>query len=1379
MHIIPRFIVHQDLQENRRGTFPGAVIFLDISGFTAMTEALMVHGKAGAEQLSGIINSVFAPLLDIVYAHGGFVSTFAGDAFTVVFESKDQDGGVEKSAAACAGELSAYFYHNPLHTTPWGEFQLKVKIGIGGGEIQWRIFTGDGGKGYLFRGPALDQAAAAEKLCRAGEVVVGPGARVSSSRRAEPRGSGPADRNSAVSEEELAGGFLRLTHNFTGAERTEETPLSGETREALQASPSPEQLEDFAPIRFFPDNDRGEFRDITSVFISYDESVLNPTAAFTAVSRQARMFGGYISMVDSGDKGGVVLVLFGAPAATENNARRALDFTLALRSEDSGNSFRMGVASGRAFTGYVGAPLRKTYTALGRVVNLSARLAMAGNEGSILIPDETAGKFRDQYDFEPSGSRSFKGFDRAMEISSLQKQKKQSGVSHERLIGRDEEFTVLSSFLDRLGRGESFGAVSIEGEAGIGKTALLESLWKEPREATSKLQRLDFSFTSLVKRYMEPLKEQLLKEFRASREDQASGWVQGLQQSMMDEHTPDYLRNEFVRSREPLLSLMGFLDENDDYYQLDSQARHGRNLEALVAYYSLKSMQTPLLLVADSADTMDEGSHEFFDRLLSRSQDLPLSVLFLSRRHDFLSTLTIPAKHNLELKPLNREQIQEFVKERTSARGDESYNSFIQARSAGVPLFIEELLRFLDEKNLVYRRGGYLKLKDFDMGIMPGNIEALILSRIDRLPAGLRNLLPYMAVLGQRFDGRVLKNMLSEALGTGLAANLRELERRGIVHRDNEQFWVFHTPLLRDSLYQLQFDEQLQKLHSSAAEAYTLLHPKKPDYSAEKATHYAKAGENQRAVEYFKLAGTQAMQNYQNEAALSYFNNVLSASRSDGERSRIHLEKARIFELTGDWNAAKGELERGLGVATIAGENELYHRFFSMLGQISYRKGDAVSAGEYLEKALQDPGYREITREKVNVRIELAKNHMREGQYAEALTRLFEARDIAVEKSYRLEEGQVLYYMGQVYNRTGKVEQAVNMYEESRKIFQELNAVRELSNPMYDLSQIHMSRGALDKAEEGFRSILQSYSQIGYKSGLAAALVNMGSIKDQQGAFDEAIDFFRRSRHIAREIEEAPAVGWAQFAMGASAYKKHEYPQALSYLQDAYRIFQEIGLKSYYGYPLAYLIAAHVRMDNPDRALELGVELVRLNQILGHDAERGRIFLALGELLEKSGLPPQNGLKQIKYIARLSGLKFISPAAFYAKAVKESRQPKYLNTYIPALYAYGTYLLKTAHKQQPRPDEQPKERPEERPEKQPKNQTGKQKAAEDGVRVRERGEGFIRQAYRETRQAQWHSFSHRIESEQGAIISVDSVDSVDSAADSSTDSSTDAAAASR
>jgi class 3 adenylate cyclase len=86
MHqLIPHFIAQKMAEGQLHGRVQSATLCIDIVGFTNLTEHLLQRGKSGAAALADEMNHTFGTILQLVYAAGGFVHLFAGDALLVVF----------------------------------------------------------------------------------------------------------------------------------------------------------------------------------------------------------------------------------------------------------------------------------------------------------------------------------------------------------------------------------------------------------------------------------------------------------------------------------------------------------------------------------------------------------------------------------------------------------------------------------------------------------------------------------------------------------------------------------------------------------------------------------------------------------------------------------------------------------------------------------------------------------------------------------------------------------------------------------------------------------------------------------------------------------------------------------------------------------------------------------------------------------------------------------------------------------------------------------------------------------------------------------------------------------------------------------------------
>lgn len=109
-NLIPQYILEKYARGESLGQFPAVSLFADISGFSAVTNTLVPHGSAGAEAMAAVMLDIFEPLVQHIHAHGGFIATFAGDAFTALFPN---DG---------KGESQTCPYHRTL-AAPWGSMR--------------------------------------------------------------------------------------------------------------------------------------------------------------------------------------------------------------------------------------------------------------------------------------------------------------------------------------------------------------------------------------------------------------------------------------------------------------------------------------------------------------------------------------------------------------------------------------------------------------------------------------------------------------------------------------------------------------------------------------------------------------------------------------------------------------------------------------------------------------------------------------------------------------------------------------------------------------------------------------------------------------------------------------------------------------------------------------------------------------------------------------------------------------------------------------------------------------------------------------------------------------------------------------------------------
>ena len=165
----------------------GTVVFVDISGFTKLSEKLATLGKLGAEELADAIGATFARLLAVAYGEGGNLIKFGGDALLLLFTGDDHPRRATRAAVAMRRTLREI---GRLETSG-GRIALRMSVGVHTGT--YHVFVvGDSHRELMITGPAATRVVEMESAADAGEILVSPqtAALLPRSTIGEPKGPG-------------------------------------------------------------------------------------------------------------------------------------------------------------------------------------------------------------------------------------------------------------------------------------------------------------------------------------------------------------------------------------------------------------------------------------------------------------------------------------------------------------------------------------------------------------------------------------------------------------------------------------------------------------------------------------------------------------------------------------------------------------------------------------------------------------------------------------------------------------------------------------------------------------------------------------------------------------------------------------------------------------------------------------------------------------------------------------------------------------------------------------------------------------------------------------------------------------------------------------
>jgi class 3 adenylate cyclase len=161
----------EPLREPKGEQFAAAVLFADISGFTALTERLARTGPGGVEELTELLNGCFGQLVQLVVDHGGDVVKFAGDALLALWPTGENLPAVTVQAASCGLAMQHVLHASELAAGT----RLSVRVGVGAGQVSTAHLGGVRGRWeFVVGGSAVTQTCGAEQLGRPGDVVLSP-----------------------------------------------------------------------------------------------------------------------------------------------------------------------------------------------------------------------------------------------------------------------------------------------------------------------------------------------------------------------------------------------------------------------------------------------------------------------------------------------------------------------------------------------------------------------------------------------------------------------------------------------------------------------------------------------------------------------------------------------------------------------------------------------------------------------------------------------------------------------------------------------------------------------------------------------------------------------------------------------------------------------------------------------------------------------------------------------------------------------------------------------------------------------------------------------------------------------------------------------------
>ena len=1138
----------------------GTLAFVDISGFTAMSEQLSSRGREGAEEVTDVMNATFSALLDEAYALGGGLLKFGGDALLLLYQG---DGHAARAARA-AFEMRRALRAIGRPRTSVGAVQLRMHAGLHSGRFQF-FLVGDSHRELLVTGPAATRTVEMEAASEAGEILVSP----ETAAELDP---------ATLGDEKGTGRLLQTAPDVTGA--LEPLPeVDGVPIELAVPAPLRSQLLEVGPFE-------GEHRHAAIAFVRYsgtDEVIATegPVAAAEAIEILARTIqqaatDHEVTFLESDvDRdGGRIILVAGAPQTFGDDEERLLRAVRAI--VDAGLPFpvHIGVSEGRVFTGQVGAPFRRTYTILGDTAALAARLMAKAGEDEIWVAAsayERGGTRFAAAELEPLQLKGKSEPQRAFVLGELVAEGEAPLAAGEKLpfVDRERERAVLGASVAPVRMG--FGTmVELIGEPGIGKSRLADEL----RENCADMEQI----TLRCEQYESSTAYHPFRPFLRS--------VLDVELNGGGEHNRIVLSERLATidgELVPWVPLLGApldveVETTPEVDDLDLSFRRAR-LHGVIGSLLGKVLESPTLLVFEDVHWMDDASSDLLRHLGTQLPTKPWLTCTTRRPEGdgFLAaegTPPLPAL-TLRLEPLPPEDAKTLIR---AAAGERSLSEVELAaifdRGAGNPLFLQELASPEGEGEEQ----------------MPDTVESLVATRIDRLAPGDRALLRWASVLGVSFSGSLIAAVLEDDPTS--ASDSEAWDRLGeFVERDPNVpgAFRFRHALIRDGAYEGLSFKRRRELHARVAE---VLEQRDPDGVELLSLHSHRGERWPETWRHSVSAGRRAQTKWANLEAADFYQRALAAAEQASDIASDEL--AAVWESLGDCLQLAGRYDAAADA--FAGARKLLPKdsvavieLMEKEGALQKDMGNYDKAIRWYNRGLKAtnsvPEERVRTGLRAKLNFGLAEARFRQGHFEDCIKRCNTVVEQALEIGDSEQLGWAYMFLHMVHMLHGSEEERAAFRGIALPLFEEVGDLKGQAAALNNLGIEAYYEGDWEKALDVYKQGRRLFERIGDVTNVAMTTNNIGEILSDQGRFDEAGELFEEAGRAVDSAGHRALSLMARMNLGRLAARRGRFDDAQTMLGDAVEGFHEIEAASLEEEARARVAEAAVLAGDHERAV--------------------------------------------------------------------------------------------------------------------------------------------------------------------------------------------------
>ncbi|MCI0394050.1 MAG: tetratricopeptide repeat protein [Chloroflexi bacterium] len=1002
---------------------------------------------------------------------------------------------------------------------------------------------------------------------------------------------------------------------------------------------------------------------------------------------------GTLARMDQYAVGDRLVIFFGAPRAHEDDPVRAVYTALemqadtrkhfaALQTEAGIYRFdqRIGINTGHLFAGNVGAAnLRQEYTLMGDDINMAARLMSKAEWGDIFVSKKTQERVAPLVELESKGELKVKGKEVPIPTFKVLGRREAAGRTRgldsgeSPLTGRDRELQALQSHGQALlaGRGQ---IVAVIGDSGLGKSRLKRELnnWifnARPAGEVNWFEGQSLSFSEQVSHWLinQILYSALGLKADANKDDMLfTLWKRG----------ESLLGKETAREAIPFLAHLLKLPLEGVWAkwvaELEPNVRQKQTFWAMRQFFTAVAEQKPTIIALEDLHWADEASLALIEDLFTVTDHAPLMFYLILRRQRDKGSWRLRDKAEsafphryteIGLAPLSKANSRRLLGRLLPGAkfSDETVEEILN-KVAGNPFYLEEVVRSLMESSAVVpdpdNPGQWQVTHRIDEIAVPDSLQGAIVARLDRLPEDVRQGLQMAAVIGRRFQARLLRGLATES---ELERWLAELERVGLIRlsevdratsrrgakiadllnvligdnapkkaEEQEQVYTFPDALVQEVAYESLLAQRRQQFHRQVGEALEQLFAGRLDEECEMlAYHFGRSDDQAKAMHYLEKASQVAQAEFANETAVQHSSELLERLGDDDghwqRRFDVLKRRQQVYGLLGRQLEREADLQTMLQLAE-AHQDEA-RRADALNGLADFyqwtgRYDDAVQTAQEalaLKEAQADKAGQAAALHQIGV------VHYYRGNYPQAQPALSQAAALRREVEDPAGESWSELYLCMINFVAGNYGTAQHHNDLALQAAESRQDWLQMGIHLNNGARIAHRLGEYEQALAHFEQALEYRRRVGDRTGQGFTLYGVGLVRFCLGQLDEAEAALQKSLEIRQAINDERGAGYCTYGLGLVATGRGQLAEAEGHFRRAAETFERLGLRGELVTALSFLGQVYLAQGQPDEGCRFSQQAIDLLAGQQNVEEVQQIYFNHYRVLQALGDPAAAG----------------------------------------------------------------------------------------------------------------------------------------------------------